>query len=177
MILHALTRGNASAAAQLFPLVYRDLRAVAASKLRNVRADHTLQATALVHESFLRLVQQTGAEWNGRGHFLAVAATAMRQILTDHARRRAAAKRGADWGRVTLSNVGVGDKPELDVLRLDELLQELCEADPRKHRVVELRFFGGLTVDEIAEVLGVSKSTVESDWRAARAWLAVELEK
>lgn len=173
-----LGRGDASAAQRLLPLVYDELRALAGAHFRRQEADHTLQPTALVHEVFLRLVDQTSVEWNGRPHFLAVAATAMRQILIDHARRRRAAKRGGHLQRVTLAAVGTptADK-EVDLIALDDALAELAALDERKHRVVVMRFFGGLTVEEVAQVLEVSKTTVESDWRSARAWLGVRLEK
>lgn len=177
VILQQLADGESGAAQRLLPLVYEALRGLAAKRISQAVPGQTLQATALVHEAYLRLVHQDGASWNGKAHFFAVAATAMRQILADHARARAAAKRGGDWERVTLSNVGVGSSADLDVLVLDELLQRLAQADPRKHRIVELRFFGGLTVEEIAEVMNLSKTTVESEWRATRAWMAVELEE
>ena len=177
VILRKIAEGDSAAATRLLPLVYDELRALAAKKLRFDRPDHTLQATALVHEAFLKMVHQTDAQWNGRAHFFAVAATAMRQILTDYARRKATEKRGGDWERVTLENIGVGSSAELDVLRLEELLKKLAEIDDRKHRVVELRFFGGLGVEEVAEAMGLSKTTVEGEWRAARAWLAVELSR
>ncbi len=174
-LLHAVTRGDPGAVEQLLPLVYDELRALAARRLRAERPDHTLQPTALVHEAFLRLVHQEGQEWGGRAHFFAVAATAMRRILTDHARRRATAKRGGEWKRVDLAHANVGQSDELDVLVLDDLLNKLAALDARKARVVELRFFSGLAVEEIADVLGVSKTTVESEWRATRAWLSCQL--
>ena len=174
-VVQALAAGDPSAAGRLFPLVYAELKAVAARRLAAQRANHTLQATALVHEAYVRLIDQTGVQWKDRAHFFAVAAKAMRQILTDHARRKLADKRGGDWQRVTLENVGAGSAAEVDVLTIDELLGQLAEADERKHRIVELRFFAGLSVDEIAEIMGLSKTTVESEWRATRAWLAAEL--
>lgn len=176
--LAALSRGEEQAAQRLLPLVYGELRALAGSYFRRQRSDHTLQPTALVHEAFVRLVDQTGVHWKDRAHFFAIAATAMRQILTDHARRRAALKRGGDRAKVSLDGAAAPTPDEeVDLVALDEVLTRLMTLDPRKHRVVELRFFGGLSVDEVAEVLGVSKTTVESDWRAARAWMSAELSR
>jgi RNA polymerase sigma factor (TIGR02999 family) len=130
----------------------------------------------LVHEAFVKLVESDAKEWEDRTHFFAVAATAMRQILTDHARARAADKRGGDRARVTLDEGALSIEPaDLDLVALDEALSELEDYDARKHRVVELRFFGGLTAEETARVLKVSLTTVESDWRAARAWLQMKL--
>lgn len=181
LILSAAAAGDAAAADQLLPLVYAELRALAASHLRRQRHDHTLQPTALVHEAFLRLIDQAAANWKSREHFYAVAALAMRQILADHARRKRAVKRGGGgaWQRVGIEQALDAALPgaDLDIVALDDALQALATLDARKHKVVELRFFGGLSVDEVADVLGVSKTTVESDWRAARAWLNVELKK
>jgi RNA polymerase sigma-70 factor (ECF subfamily) len=167
--------GDANASARLMELVYEELRALAGSYARG-RPDQTLQPTALVHEAFLRLVDVPAGEWTDRAHFFAVAATAMRQVLADQARRRGAQKRGSAWDKVTLAGVALpGERDELDLLALDAALSELAALDERKHRVVELRFFGGLTVEEVAELLSVSVSTVESEWRAARSWLALRL--
>jgi len=131
-----------------------------------------------VHEAFLRLIDQTSVKWQDRAHFFAVAATAMRQILTDHARRARADKRGGGWDRISLDEaLSASDNKLVDAIALDDALTRLSEADPRQYRVVELRFFGGLTMEEIADTLGVSKATVELDWRAARAWLNLELSK
>lgn len=175
-VLTELGRGDASAAQRLLPLVYDELRALAGGYLRRQPANHTLQPTALVHEAFVRLVDQTSVEWNDRAHFFAVAATAMRQILTDHARRRRAAKRGGNLQRVTLdAAVTPRAEAQIDLVALDDALSQLVALDERKHRVVVMRFFGGLAVEDVARVLGVSKTTVESDWRAARAWLSVRL--
>jgi RNA polymerase sigma-70 factor (ECF subfamily) len=157
-------------------LVYAELRALAAAYARGQRPGHTLQPTALVHEAFVKLVEAPAGGWNDRAHFFAVAATAMRQVLADHARSRQARKRGGDWQRITLDGGELGqERDELDLVALDEALEELGRSDPRKLRVVELRFFGGLTAEEVARVLGVSLSTVESDWRTARAWLQIRL--
>ena len=166
----------ADVAKRLMPLVYDELRHLAERYLRSERRGHTLQPTALVHEAFMRLVDQDNPAYKDRGHFFAVAAKAMRQILTDHARRNKAAKRGGDWQRVTLdAAVSPMDALEIDVLALDEALTKLGELDQRQSKIVELRFFAGLTVDETAQIIEVSPRTVELDWRLARAWLKREL--
>jgi RNA polymerase sigma-70 factor (ECF subfamily) len=175
-LLADLARGDDSAAARLLPLVYDELHAVAASYFRRQPPDHTLQPTALVHEAYLRLVRQEDRAWESRAHFMAVASKAMRQILVNHAQRRAAAKRGGDRRRLTLqAELTPAPQQEVELMALDEALKKLAVLSERVGRVVELRFFGGLTVDEVAHVLGVSKRTVEGDWRTARAWLAREL--
>ena len=176
-MLTTLADGDADAAGDLLPIVYEELRALAGSYFRHQPADHTLQPTALVHEAFLRLINHEGARWKDRAHFLAVAATAMRQILISHARRRGAVKRGGGRARVPL-DVGGGPAilPDEDLIALDDALERLREQDERKSRVVELRFFGGMTVEEIAHVCDVSKTTAENDWRLARAWLAEQLD-
>ncbi|NNF44481.1 MAG: sigma-70 family RNA polymerase sigma factor [Phycisphaerales bacterium] len=177
--LTTLAGGDPSSAEQLFPLVYDELRELAGSYFRRQPADHTLQPTALVNEAYLRLIRGVAGGWNDREHFLAVAATAMRQILVNHAERRAALKRGGDRRRLTLAvagdRAGDGTPEPLDLLGLDEALRGLSELDARKVRVVELRYFAGLTHEQIARVLGISLSTVEGDWRMARAWLAGRL--
>jgi RNA polymerase sigma factor (TIGR02999 family) len=157
----------------LVPVVYDELRALAAAVMSHERRAHTLQPTALANEAYLRLIDATNVAWKGRAQFLAIAARAMRQILVDHARARAAAKRGGDRLRVTLSDTSTGGlgRPELDLLDLDEALAELAAADPRKAQVVELRFFAGLKMKEVAELLEVSQTTAEDDWYFARAWL------
>ena len=177
-MLTELCRGDASAAERLLPLVYFELRALAGSYFRHQRPDHTLQPTALVHEAFVRLIDQTDVKWKDKTHFFAVAATATRQILTDHARRSRAAKRGGDWEQVTLDDaVKPLDEKRIDLIALDDAMTRLSEFDRRKHRIVELRFFGSLSVEEVARFIDVSKTTVESEWRAARAWLNYELSK
>lgn len=176
LLLARAGQGDADATTRLLDLVYAELRDLAGGYARGQRAGHTLQPTALVNEAFLKLVHGGPPAWNDRAHFFAVAATAMRQVLTDHARARAAQKRGGAWEKVTFS--GLEDdagSDEIDLLALDDALEKLRAFDPRKHRVVELRFFGGLTVEEVARVLDLSTTTVESEWRAARAWLAVRL--
>ena len=174
-LLDRASAGDEGAAGRLLELVYEQLRALAASYLRGERAGHTLQPTALVHEAFLRLQAGSPVRYQNHTHFFAVAARAMRQVLVDHARRRAAAKRGGDPERVTLDDGlqlgGDAESRVIDVLALDEALERLGKLDERQARVVELRFFGGLTIDEAARVLEVSTDTVEDDWAMARAWL------
>lgn len=175
-LLARVREGGEDALEALLPVVYGELRRLAAGALRRERRDHTLEPTALVHEAWLRLVDQRSRDWENRSHFLAIAATAMRRVLVHHAEKVRASKRGGDRRRVTLV-----DAPEelteqgLEVLALDEALTRLEAHDPRKARVVELRFFSGLEHTEIAAALGVTTRTVERDWRMARAWLAREL--
>lgn len=173
-LLRAWNRGDHQALDRLVPLVQRELRQLAAAHLRRERPDHTLQPTALVHEVYLRLVGASDVSWQDRSHFFGIAARLMRQILVDHARRRRAAKRGGLATRVTLDD-DVAVERNLDVEALDEALARLAELDPRQGRVVELRFFGGLGVEETAEVLRISPTTVKREWRTARAWLYREL--
>ena len=161
--------------AELLPFVYEELRRLAASYLRRERSSYTLQATELVHEAYLRLADQTRVDWRGRTHFFAVAATAMRRILVDHARRKSRQKRGGGGQHVTLHEhleifPTSGLDPE-DIVVLDDALVALGEQDERQARVVEMRVFAGMTVDEVAASLGVSRRTVEGEWTHARAWL------
>jgi RNA polymerase sigma factor (TIGR02999 family) len=173
-----MRNGDRDAAARLLPLVYDELRAVARRQLKRERPNHTLQPTALVHEVWLHFMKGADLDLDNRAHFLAVAGSAMRRMLIDHARTRDAAKRGGGWRRVTLS-----EKPDsspqaqvdVDILALHEALEQLEQLGERLARVVELRFFGGLTVKEAAEVLGVAPVTVEKDWTKAKAWLRREL--
>jgi len=159
------------------PLVYDELRALAESYLTRERPNHTLQATALVHEAYVRLVKQDGVDWRNRAHFFAVAAQMIRRVLVDHARHHARAKRGGDRQRVHIDeNVALSPENDLDVLALDEALDKLAAFHERSARIVELRFFGGLNREEVAEVLGISIRTVGDDWRLARAFLRRELE-
>lgn len=168
--------GDHEARDELFGLVYKELKAVARKLFRTQRAGHTLQPTALVHEAYARLVDADKIAARDREHFLAIASRAMRQILVDHARARATDKRGGGWERVSLDgSMQIADSWIADAVDLDAALAELERIDERKARVVELRFFGGMNVDEVASVLGVSRSTVEGDWRFARAWLSNEL--
>lgn len=171
-------RDHEAVAAILMPLVYDELRALAAKYLKDERVGHTLQPTALVHEVFLRMVDQSRVDWQGRTHFFAVCAECMRRLLIDHARGHKRIKRGGAWRRVVLDEaVCPAAHDELDVIALHDALERLSELDDRQARVVILRFFGGLTVDEVASVLGVSKRTVEGDWTHAKAWLRAELSK
>jgi RNA polymerase sigma factor (TIGR02999 family) len=162
-------------AGELMPLVYDELRRLAGGFMRRERRDHTLQPTALVHEAYIRLVDQSRVDWTGRTHFRAVGARVMRRILIDHARQHGSAKRGGGQQRVTLGESLLrSSDPDLDLaelLDLNDAIDRLKELDERQARVVELRFFGGLTSDEVAQVLGVSKRTVEGDWAHGRAWL------
>jgi len=186
--------GNESALASLLPLVYEQLRAMAARHLRGERQAHTLQRTALVHEAFLRLVDQNQVDWQGgRSQFFAIASQMMRRILVDHARRRLAQKRGGHAQRLSLDEIAVGDDdnpasrpaldalaltddPRLDLASIDAALKRLEALDPQQGKVVELRFFGGLSISDTAEVLGVSVATVKREWAVARAWLQRELD-
>ncbi len=181
-IVCRLSRGDGDGSAsseKLFPVVYDELRRLARGYMSRETPGHTLQPTALVHEAYLKLVDQTRADWKGRTHFFAVGARVMRRLLVDHARERGAIKRGAGWQSVTLSGAfdefaGGSLEPE-SLLDLNAALERLAELDEREAKVVTLRFFGGLTVDQVAEVLGVSIRTVEYDWRHAQAWLKLEL--
>ena len=176
-LLHDWCHGNAAVKDQLFELVYDAMRKLARSHLRRERADHTLQPTALVHEAYVRLVDQTRGEWRDRVHFLAIAATAMRRILVDHARRHRAGKRGGAGRPLSLESVEelpIVDRAEF-LVHLDEALARLATLDERQARVVECRFFGGYTEEETAETLGVGLRTVKRDWAKARSWLFQEL--
>jgi len=175
VILQRVKGGDPEAAGELFGLLYPQLHGLADRIFRAQRKDHTLQPTALVHEAFLKMVKP-GAEWQDRAHFCAVAATAMRQILVNHARDRVALKRGGGAERRSLTMSDAVDQGrDLDVLAIHEELERLKEMDERQARIAELRFFGGLTTAEAAEVLGVSPRTVELDWKMAKAWLAERL--
>ncbi|MCC6161755.1 MAG: sigma-70 family RNA polymerase sigma factor [Acidobacteria bacterium] len=176
-LLAGTAAGEEEAAARLFAIVYDELRRLAASALRRERADHTLQPTALVHEAFLRLVDVPEEQWHDRGHFVALAARAMRRVLVDHARGRNTLKRGKADLRVPFEGVDVaaGEPTGVDLVALDTVLERLAALDPRQARIVELRFFGGLTVDETAALIGTSTRTIKRDWQMARAWLRREL--
>ncbi len=161
---------------QLLPLVYDALRGLARSQLRRERADHTLQSAELVHEAYERLADQSRVNWRGRTHFFAVAAQVMRRLLVDHARQRARRKRGGGLQRITLGGVAAGSDLDLEeLLALDRALKKLAALHEREARVVELRYFGGLTTREVASVVGVTERTVRRDWTFARAWLKREL--
>ena len=171
-LLRAWAGGDLRARDELVPLVYHELRKRASGYLRHERPDHTLQATALVHEAFLRLAGQNRVAWQNRGHFYAVAAQMMRRILVDYARERQAAKRPGAALRVDLDeSIQALESPGSDILMLDEALNELSTMDPRQGQIVELRYFGGLSEQEVAEALSVSRATVTREWRRARAWL------
>ena len=175
VMLKAWSEGDKSAADQLMPLVYDGLRKVAAQYLRKERKDHTLQPTALVHEAYLKLIDISHVNWQDRAHFFAAASQMMRHILVDHARARAADKRGGDVERVELdaaiSLAERGGEENVDLLALDDALDRLAEFDAQQSRLVELRFFGGLTIEETAHVLGVSPATVKREWTLAKTWL------
>jgi RNA polymerase sigma factor (TIGR02999 family) len=179
VLIERVGKGDPAASSRLMELVYDELRRLAASYQRHHKPNQTLQPTALVHEAFVKIVQSPSASFESRAHFFAVAATAMRQIITDYARAKRAAKRGGggQWEQITLDQ-GVGFTPsadQIDLILLDEALTKLLDLDPRKHRIVELRFFGGLSVDEAAQVLNLSKTSIEKEWRSARAWLLAQM--
>jgi RNA polymerase sigma factor (TIGR02999 family) len=175
-LLHAWTAGDLGARNRLMSVVYRDLHKRAAAYLRRERVGHTLQPTALVHEAYLRLVDQRRVVWQNRGQFFGVAAQLMRRILVDRARARKMAKRSGQWARVTVDDAARAIPPvNVDVLDLDAALARLATFDARKCQLAELRFFGGLSLAEAGEALGISLATAERDWQAARAWLSKEL--
>src|SRR5215470_16448920 len=177
-LLIAWNRGDLSARDELAPLIYNELRRIAGGYLRRERPDHTLQPTALVNEAYLRLIDQSRVNWQNRAHFFGAAARLMRQVLINHAEARRAAKRGGEAKRVSLSDVdqfSVGQ--DVDLLALNEALRNLERIDPRQGRIVELRYFSGLTIDEIAEVMDLAPVTVKREWVAARAWLRRELSR
>ena len=175
-LLDDWSRGDRGALDRLLPLVYAELRRIATRQLRKERAGHTLQPTALVHEAYLRLVEQRNVDWQNRAHFFGVAAGIIRRILVDHARRHAAAKRGNGAHRVSLEKIaGTATLPEIPVMALDHALDRLEQIDRGLAQIVELRAFSGLTIDEAAHVLQVSPSTAKREWRTAKAWLAREL--
>ena len=176
-LLKQLSHGNREAEARLVPLIYRELRHLAARYMRRERPDHTLQPTALVHEAYLKLIEQRRVSWESRAHFYCVAARLMRRVLLDHAREFKAAKRGGGQKIPLEPSLVYSEERPGELLAVDEALTRLAEQDPRQGRVVELRFFGGCSEDEIARILGVSSRTVKRDWRIARAWLYAELSK
>ena len=175
-LLQAWTRGDDAAGDRLLAVVYGELRRRAAAHLRRERAGHTLQPTALVHEAYLRLVKQERMGWQNRAQFFGVASQMMRRILVDRARARHMSKRSGRWARITLvEDVAQSQAREVDVLDLDRALTELAKFDARKSQIAELRFFGGLTLEETGEICDLSLATVERDWQAARAWLYARL--
>ena len=176
VLLAELTRGNEEAASKLIPLVYAELRRLASSYMRRERSDHTLQATALVNEAYLKLVEQRSVDWQSRGHFFGIAAQVMRRILVDHARGHLREKRGGGLRAVPLDDALVfAPEQSQELVKLDLALDQLTKLDPRQGKIVELRFFGGLTVEQTAEMLGISPKTVKRDWSMAKAWLHGEL--
>jgi len=171
-------QGNEEAREELIPVVYDELRRLARRHLWHERPDHTLQSAALVNEAYLRLVRQEAPHWQNRAHFFGVAAQLMRHILVDHARNRRAAKRGAGAPRLALDpELGTAKKTEIDLVALDDALSKLAVLDAQQGRLIELRFFGGLSIEETAVVLGVSPATVKREWATARAWLRREMKK
>jgi RNA polymerase sigma-70 factor, ECF subfamily len=175
-LLAELTRGNQEAGEQLMPLVYDELKRLARSYMRRERPDHTLQTTALVHEAYLRLVRQDNLDWQNRAHFLGIAAQLMRRILIDHARGHLREKRGGLTEVLPLDEALVfSPQHSAELVKLNDALERLSKLDLRQSRIVELRFFGGLSVEETAEFLGISQKTVKRDWSVAKAWLHGEL--
>jgi len=176
LLLHSLNRGDSAAEAKLIPVIYDELRRLAAHYMRQERPDHTLQATALVHEAFLRLTRQKDVNWQGKAHFFGVAAKLMRQILIDHARGRLREKRGSGGQKLPLDEgLLLTEARSAELVAVDAALDRLAMLDSRQARIVELRFFGGLSVEETAKVVGVSPKTVKRDWSVARAWLYEDL--
>jgi RNA polymerase sigma factor (TIGR02999 family) len=175
-LLVSYGRGDKESLDKLMPVVYDELRRQAARYLRREQPGHTLQTTALIHEAYVRLVDQRNVQWQNRAHFFGIAAQMMRRILVDHARTKKRAKRGGSDIKVSLDDATVAVKgQDLDVVALDEALERMAEIDEQQSRVVELRFFSGLTVEETAEVMGISPATVKRDWSMAKAWLHREL--
>jgi RNA polymerase sigma-70 factor, ECF subfamily len=177
LLLTSFRNGDKTALDRMTPILYEELRRLARHFLAAERLDHTLQPTALVHEAYLRLVDQHAVDWQNRAHFLGVAASMMRRILINHARANRAAKREGYAQALSLEDaLGVFTNPQVDVLELNRALQQLTEIDPQQGRVVELRFFGGLTIEETAEVMGISPATVKREWSTARLWLLQKIE-
>jgi RNA polymerase sigma factor (TIGR02999 family) len=169
--------GNHEALEVLIPVVYEELRRIAQHHLRQERPDHTLQSTALVHEAYLRLMKQGPADIDNRAHFMAVASRLMRQILVDHARRHRAAKRGSGLKLELTEAMAMQKAPNVDLIALDNALNELARLDPQQSRIVEMRFFAGLSIEDTAEVIGISRTTVKREWATARAWLLREMSR
>ena len=177
-LLVASSAGDRAAMDQLMPLVYDELRRLAQSYLRHERPGHTLQGTALVHEAYLRLIDQKQVQWQNRAHFFGLASQMIRRILVDHARSHKAGKRGAGAPRLSLDEaIAVPGERDLDLVGLDDALSGLAKIDPEQSRIVELRFFGGLSIEETAAVVGASTATVNREWAAARAWLFREMSR
>ena len=176
-LLLAWSDGDSEALEKLTPLVYRELKRLAERNMRRERAGHTLQPTALAHEAYIKLINQQNVRWQNRAHFFGIAAQAMRRILVDHARARLAERRGGGLAVSLDEAIDVSDERADHLIALDEALKTLAELDPQQSSVVELKYFGGMTLEETAEVLGVSRATVIREWRMAKAWLYAELNK
>ncbi|MGA2922609.1 MAG: sigma-70 family RNA polymerase sigma factor [Candidatus Sulfotelmatobacter sp.] len=177
-LLHGWQCGDRTALDALLPVVYKELRRLAHCELRKERPDHTLQSAALVNEAYLRLFRMQPPRWESRTHFFAIAAQLMRQILVDYARRHRASKRGSGVFMLTLDDaMALSQRKEMDVIAIDDALHALAELDPRQSRVVELRFFAGLSLEETSEAMGIATATVQRDWTAARAWLYREISR
>lgn len=177
-LLQDLDGAELRRAEELLPLVYDELRALAQARMARESSGHTLQATALVHEAYMRLVGNNDPGWNGKGHFFGAAALAMRRILVEKARHKKRQKRGGDWNRITLDGLGVGiDSAEPDVIALDEIARRLEDRDPRKGTILNLRLFAGFTNEETATAMGLSVATIEREWRFIKTWIAAELER
>jgi RNA polymerase sigma factor (TIGR02999 family) len=172
------SNGDKEALEDLTPLVYAELRRLANRYLRRERPDHTLQSTALVHEAYLRLIDSNNVQWQNRAHFFAVSAQLIRHILIDHARARQAEKRGSGGLKLSLDEaIATPGEKDMDLVALDDALKDLAKIDPEQSRIVELRFFAGLSIEETAEVVGVSPATVKREWTTAKAWLAREISR
>ena len=175
-LLNSARNGDKEALDQLFPIVYEELRRVASRQFANERTDHTLQPTALVHEAYQRLLGQHSVDWANRAHFFSIAAEMMRRILVNHAIEKRAQKRGAGETVISLEDVSAfPGSPDFDVILLDETLKRLAKLDERQSKIVELRFFGGLTVPEVAETLQISEATINREWRSAKAWILAQM--
>lgn len=175
-LLREYQSGNKTVLDELFPLVYDELRKLAAIRLNGERKDHTLQPTALVHEAYLRLVGQHSTDWHNRAHFFGLAAEMMRRILVNHAVKNNAEKRFGNQTKLALDDaISLAQEREVNLVMLDEALNKLAEFDPQQAKIIELRFFAGLTIEEVAEIIGVSDSTVKREWRVAKAWLHQQL--
>ena len=175
-LLKNAENGDRESLDRLLPVIYDELRRVAANQLQRERAEHTLQATALVHEAYLRLLEQREVNWQNRAHFFSIAAEMMRRILVNYAVQRNAQKRGLGATKLSLEEaLSFSDEKDFDVVALDDALKQLAEYDETQARIVELRFFGGLTIEETADALGISDSTVKREWRMAKAWLKAQL--
>jgi len=178
ILLQAMNRGDKSAADQLLPLVYSELHRLAKGYMSRERRDHTLQPTALINQAYLRIAQQENVEWQNHSHFIGFAANVMRRVLVDHARERNAAMRGGKQVRVDLDEgIAVSKERSAEILLLEDALTRLEQLNPRQAKVVEMRYFGGLSVEEVASVLGIAPRSVKRDWALARMWLFEEIQK